>query len=181
MKSRKTWREKMDNPKLPKLVPIPPRMQKRFGTGTMLLPSPNEIEAAMRTIPEGSVTTISQIRSDLAARYQAEVTCPLVTGIFVRIAAEAAEEDTRLGIPGTTPYWRVVRDDGSLMPKFPGGVEQQAQRLRAEGHRIVQGAGKRLPRLAALSGPDAPTRPSRSLRDRRPSAARGAAAGTRRP
>ena len=30
----------MDNPKLPKLVPILPNMRKRFGSGTMLVPSP---------------------------------------------------------------------------------------------------------------------------------------------
>jgi hypothetical protein len=31
MKTRRSWREKMDNPKLPKLVAIPPTMQKRLG------------------------------------------------------------------------------------------------------------------------------------------------------
>jgi alkylated DNA nucleotide flippase Atl1 len=72
----------------------------------------------------------------------------LTTGIFIRIAAEAAEEDARKGKTRITPYWRVVKDDGSLNPKFPGGVKRQAEKLRAEGHRIVPGAGKRLPRVA---------------------------------
>ena len=31
MKTRKRWREKTDNPNLPKVVAIPPRMHKRFG------------------------------------------------------------------------------------------------------------------------------------------------------
>ena len=34
------------------------------------------------------------------------------------------------------PYWRVTKSDGSLNPKFPGGVEAQARRLEAEGHKI---------------------------------------------
>ena len=30
----------MDNPNLPKVVDIPPKSQKRLGTGTLLLPDP---------------------------------------------------------------------------------------------------------------------------------------------
>ncbi|HLK68105.1 MAG TPA: MGMT family protein [Bryobacteraceae bacterium] len=151
MHKRKSWREKMDNPNLPKLVPVMPQMQKRYGNGMMVLPSPKEVDAFMRTVPEGSVTTISQIRGYFAEKYMVETACPLVTGIFVRIAAEAAEEDAREGSSEITPYWRVVRADGSLNPKFPGGAERQARRLREEGHRIVRGAGKRPPRVAMNS------------------------------
>jgi alkylated DNA nucleotide flippase Atl1 len=43
-----------------------------------------------------------------------------------------------------TPYWRVVRSDGSLNEKFPGGMEAQAARLREEGHTIEGGKGKKL-------------------------------------
>ena len=153
MNTRKSWREKMNNPKLPKLVAIPPNMRKRWGTGTMLLPSGAEVEAMIRTVAEGSVTTISRIRRFLAAKYMADTACPLVTGIFVRIAAEAAEEDARHGSAAITPYWRVVRDDGSLIPKFPGGTERQAEKLRAEGHRILADAGKRAPRVALPDDP----------------------------
>ena len=126
----------MDNPKLPKVVAIPPRMQKRFGKGAMLVPSPRDVEAFIQTVGAGSVTTVTRIREFLAGKYSADVTCPLTTGIFVRIAAEAAEEDASAGKAKITPYWRVLKDDGSLNPKFPGGVERQAERLRAEGHKI---------------------------------------------
>jgi hypothetical protein len=148
MKTRRSWREKMDNPKLPKLVAIPPNMQKRLGAGTMLVPSPGEVEAFIRTVRPGSVTTVSRIREFLAGKYAADVTCPLTTGIFVRIAAEAAEEDAGAGKAKITPYWRVLKDDGSLNPKFPGGVDRQTEKLRAEGHRILPGTGKRPPRVA---------------------------------
>jgi 6-O-methylguanine DNA methyltransferase, DNA binding domain len=148
MKTRKSWREKMHNPNLPKLVAIPPRMQKLLGAGTMLVPSPGDVEAFIRAVRKGSVTTIPQIREFLAAKYLADVTCPLTTGIFVRIVAEAAEEDAGAGKAGIAPYWRVLRDDGSLNPKFPGGVTRQAERLRAEGHQILPGAGRQLPRVA---------------------------------
>lgn|SRR5690242_3055452 len=147
MNTRKSWREKMENPKLPKLVTIPPRMRKRFGKGKMLVPSPREVEAFIQTVPEGVVSTVSQIRESLARKHSASVTCPLTTGIFVRLAAEAAEEDLRAGKAKITPYWRVVKDDGSLNPKLPGGAARQAKRLRAEGHHIIAAVGKRPPRV----------------------------------
>ncbi len=140
----------MDNPDLPKLVKIPLAMQKRFGRGFMLVPSPREVDALIRTVPSGGLTTTTEIRSKLAAEHSADTTCPLTTGIFVRIAAEAAEEDAREGRRPVTPYWRVVKDDGSLNPKFPGGFESQAAKLCEEGHRILPGRGNRPPRVADL-------------------------------
>jgi len=44
------------------------------------------------------------------------------------------------------PYWRVLKDDGSLNPKFPGGVKEQAKKLRAEGHRLD--TSRKIPRVA---------------------------------
>ena len=58
----------------------------------------------------------------------------MTTGIFVRIAAEAAEEARRAGARSVTPYWRVLKEGGKLNDKFPKG---QAARLRREGHRIA--------------------------------------------
>jgi len=140
----------MDNPNLPKVEPIPPKMQKRFGTGTMLIPSPRDVDALIRTVGKGEIVTVSKMRQYLAGKYSADVTCPLTTGIFVRIAAEAAEEEAREGKVRITPYWRVVKDDGSLNPKFPGGAARQAAHLRAEGDRIVAAKGARPPRVAGL-------------------------------
>jgi hypothetical protein len=111
-------------------------MRKRFGEGTMLIPRPLDVDAMIRTVKKGSLVTQSEIRTALAGRFHADVTCPICTGIFVRIAAEAAEEDARAGKQRVTPYWRVVRDDGGLLEKLPGGVEAQARRLREEGHTI---------------------------------------------
>ncbi len=136
MKSRKSWREKMDRPA--KVVDIPPRMQKRMGCGKMLIPSPLDIDALIRTVRRGRLVTQSQIRENLARAYKADKACPIATGIFVRIAAEAAEEDLRLGKKRVTPYWRVIRDDGSLNEK----LKRQAARLREEGFVIQPGPRK---------------------------------------
>ena len=138
-RSRTSWGAKLHKPMLPKLVPVPEGMAKRLGGGMMLIPTALEIDAMVRKIPRSQVSSISQIRRRLACWHNVDVTCPLVTGIFLRIVAEAAEEDRMAGKHDITPYWRVVRDDGRLNPKFPGGIEEQARRLRDEGHLIVNG------------------------------------------
>jgi hypothetical protein len=109
MRTRKSWPEKLNNPNLPKVVRILPNLRQRFPEGSMLLPSPLEVEAFIRTVHKGSVTTVSQIREYLAAKYAVDATCPLTTGIFVRLAADAAEEDARAGETRITPYWRVAK------------------------------------------------------------------------
>jgi alkylated DNA nucleotide flippase Atl1 len=114
-------------------------MAKRLGTGMMLIPTALEVDAMVRKIPRGEVRTLAQIRKRLAHWHNVDVTCPLVTGIFLRIVAEAAEEDRQAGRADITPYWRVVRDDGRLNAKFPGGVERQAEHLLGEGHTIERG------------------------------------------
>jgi|SRR5579883_1604999 hypothetical protein len=150
MYTRRSWREKMINPSLPKVVDIPPAWRKNSASGSLLIPSPLQVDALIRKVRKGRVITVTGIREALSAQHLTDMTCPLTTGIFVRIAAEAAEESAREGKSRITPYWRVVKDDGSLNPKFPGGVAAQAERLRDEGHRIVPGKGKRPPRVAGV-------------------------------
>jgi alkylated DNA nucleotide flippase Atl1 len=131
-RSRVPWREKMERPQEPKLVQVPPRMS-QFGKGMMLIPTPKLVDAIVRQVPRGRLVTVGEIRRKLAADFSADVTCPLTTGIFIRIVAEAAEEDRANGRKRVAPYWRVIKDDGSLNPKFPGGVEQQSRHLHGEG------------------------------------------------
>ena len=138
-KSRTSWRAKLHKAMRPKLVPISDSMAKRFGHGLMLIPTALELDAMIRKIPCGQVSSLSQVRGRLAHWHNADLTCPLVTGIFLRIVAEAAEEDRLAGKTDITPYWRVVGDDGKLNPKLPGGTEAQAQRLREEGHTVEKG------------------------------------------
>jgi 6-O-methylguanine DNA methyltransferase, DNA binding domain len=134
--SRTSWRAKLEKPQEPRLVAVPPKMT-RFGSGTMLIPTPKLVDELIRKIPKGKLATVSELRRKLASDFKADVTCPLTTGIFVRIAAEAAEEDREQGRKRITPYWRVVKDDGTFNPKLPGGVAQQTRTLRAEGFEVT--------------------------------------------
>jgi len=114
-KTRKTWREKLTDSKgLPKVVEITDKMSKRWGTGTVVIPAPKEVDEIMKKVPRGKLITINQIRTTLAQKHGATIGCPLTTGIFIRIAAEAAVEDLTRGETEITPYWRVLRADGSL-------------------------------------------------------------------
>jgi len=148
-KTRKTWRQKLEeeHPEHGKVVDIPPKMQNRFGTGKMLIPKPLDIDALINKIPKGNLTTVAQIREQLARDAHARCSCPMTTGIFLRIVAEVAEEDWRNGKKDITPYWRVIKADGSLNEKLPGGVEAQAARLKEEGHLIEPNKGRKPPRV----------------------------------
>jgi hypothetical protein len=136
-KLKKSWREKLaDDKDFPKVVEITGKMSTRWGTGTVVIPAPREVDEIMRSVPRGRLTTINQIRAQLAKRHGASIGCPITTGIFAGIAARAAGEDAAEGKKDITPYWRTLKVGGVLNEKYPGGVEGQAEKLRAEGHTI---------------------------------------------
>jgi len=137
----KSWREKFDHPGkgLPKVVTGPPTWEKRFGGRRVLIATPRIVDQLIRKVKKGKLITIKQIRQKLAKNFKAESTCPLTTGIFIRIVSEVAEEDLRKGKKKVTPYWRVLKSHGSLNEKFPGGVRIQAKRLKEEGYIIESG------------------------------------------
>lgn len=148
MSRKRSWQEKLANDKdLPKVVQIPPGMVGRWGsrspTDTLLVPAPREVDHLMRQVRRGRLTTLGEIRQALAKQHGATICCPLTTGIFAVIAANAAEEAAAAGQRRVTPWWRTLRADGLLNPKFPGGVATQRQLLEAEGHQIT-GSGDTL-------------------------------------
>ncbi len=149
-RARKSWREKLENPVpgLPKVCEVPDKWVKMMGGRQILVPTPRMVDDLVRTVPKRKLITVGQLRRRLAEPFGADSTCPMTTGIFLRIISEAAEEDRRSDRKTITPYWRVVKDDGSLNPKFPGGVEGHTDKLLAEGHEIVAGKGKKPPKVA---------------------------------
>lgn len=158
MPKRKSWREKLaDNKGLPKVGKVEGKMTKRWGTGTMVIPSPREVDAIMKSVPKGKLITINEIRVELAKKHDTNICCPITTGIFAWIAAHAAEEDAADGAKRITPYWRTLKTGGELNPKYPGGAKALARKLRAEGHRILTKGKKYFvenyqKRLAMFSG-----------------------------
>jgi hypothetical protein len=134
----KSWREKLaDDKDLPKLIVLEGKMEARFGSGTMIIPAPREVDAIMRRVRLGKLITIDIIREKLAAKHGATLACPMTTVIFSWIAAHAAEEAAENGVEAVTPYWRTLKRGGELNPKYPGGIEALRQHLEAEGHRVI--------------------------------------------
>lgn len=136
---KKNWRDKLrDDKGLPKVETITPKMSQRWGTGTVVIPAPLEVDAVMKRVPKGKVITINEIRQTLARKHHATIGCPLTTGIFAWIAAHAAEEEEKAGKMKITPWWRTLKAGGMLNEKFPGGSAEQKRRLQAEGLIVVQ-------------------------------------------
>lgn len=128
MKTRRSFVDKRDTAPKPQVKVLEKPGGRLFPAGAMLIASPLAVQEVVAQIPAGAVLLLSDLRRHLALRYGADYTCPLTTGIFLRIMAEAAEEAGE-----STPYWRVVRDDGKLIDKQPGGAAAQARKLTDEG------------------------------------------------
>ena len=136
---KKTAREKLlDSKDLPKIEEILPKQEKLWGKGTIVIPAPIEVAGIMRSVPMGRLITINRIRQKLAEKHKATIGCPITTGIFASIAAQAAEEERTEGQTEVTPWWRTLKEKGALNPKYPGGEENQKQLLEKEGFEIIK-------------------------------------------
>ncbi len=148
MKTRKSWQEKLaDSKDLPMVQEITGKMSTRWGTGSVCIPAPIEVDEIMRKVSEGKLITINHIREVVAKRHGATIGCPITTGFFANIAARAAEEAAAEGKKDITPYWRILKSGGELNEKYPGGLEAQAAHLREEEHTVELGRGKKPPKV----------------------------------
>lgn len=116
--NRKSPIVKRDQARLPEIHHLTESKGASYPPGSMLIASPLEIGKVVQKIPSGTVMTLPDLRHSLANKFKADYTCPLTTGIFLRILADAAEEE---GSTASCPYWRVVRADGRLIDRSPGG------------------------------------------------------------
>lgn len=144
-RTNKTWNEKLHVKKdLPKVVEMDEKLEKRFGPGTMVVPSPLEVDEIMQSVGPGHLITTDRIRRKLAEKHGTNTACPLCTGLFAKIAAFAAEENREKGEKVITPYWRTVKSSGELNGKFPGGIDQQKWLLENEGVVVIKKGKKYL-------------------------------------
>ncbi len=139
MNRKKSWKEKLlDNKGLPKVERITENMSQRWGTGTVVIPAPIEVDEIMRQVPKGKLITINEIRAKLAKKHGASIGCPMTTGIFAWVAAHAADEEAKQGNKDITPYWRTLKSGGVLNEKYPGGIDNVRFFLEKEGHKVIQ-------------------------------------------
>jgi len=138
--AKKTYTQKLHAPSdLPKIVELDEKGEKKFGGKTMVVPKPTDICDIMRKVPQGKLITTSEIRKVLAEKYHTDTACPLTTGIFVNICAHASVEND-----DTLPYWRTLKTNGELNPKFPNAFDEQIALLESEGFTIVEKGRKNI-------------------------------------
>lgn len=143
MRKRKSWAERLaDDKNLPHIKAIPEKMAKHSGPGSMVVPAPREVDAAIRTVGKRKLVTAREIADSIARKHGATVCCTVTTGICAWIAAHAAHEAELMGKARTTPYWRVLMVGGELNAKYPGGLADVRRRLESEGH-VVEREGKK--------------------------------------
>lgn len=114
---------------------------KKYGGNRMYFAPPIDYDAVMKQIPYGKVITVGNIRDYFAKKSGADFTEPITAGIFVSIAAWASYQ--RNG-EDETPYWRTLKANGELNPKYPGGVNAQKEKLESEGHVIIERGRKNI-------------------------------------
>ena len=113
-KQKKTWVEKRSCASLPKVTIIDKSFAGIPAGSKMLISSPAEIDLFIRNLPNGTMCEVAKMRKLLAEVYQADATCPVTTGIFLRIVSEAAYEEYLEGKQDITPFWRVVEPESTL-------------------------------------------------------------------
>ena len=131
----KSWIEKRDLDKECQ-VKINPKKFADIPAGTkMLIPTPKIVDKLVKEIPDGIFLHSKQIRKKLANDYNAEMTCPVVTGISMRIISEAAYEEYQKNkdINKITPFWRIVEPDSKLAGKLACGIDFIIERQIQEG------------------------------------------------
>ena len=118
----KSWKEKLNIDK----SFVVKRLDKNFSDmkvgENMLIATPKIIDEYIKQIPKGININIKTLRNDLALTYNADTTCPVTIGIFLRIVSEAAYEDLLNGEKNITPFWRVVDHESKTASKLACGI-----------------------------------------------------------
>ena len=101
----------------------------------MLVATPAVVDGYIRDITRGQRSDLTRMRRDLAVQFHADKTCPVTSGIFLRIVAEAAWEEYQSGKPLSriTPFWRMIAPDSSTARKLTFGIDWLRKQREKEG------------------------------------------------
>lgn len=134
MSKKKTWAEKLCEKKEPKVKRIDFDFADIPTDSAMFIATPLIIDAYVRHIPKGRKVDVRTMRRDLALEHRADHTCPVTTGIFLRIVAEAAYESylRDSSIEEITPFWRIIEPESALAKKLTFGQEFIRQQRKRE-------------------------------------------------
>ena len=112
-----------------KTVAIPEKMEKFYGTGTMLHPDQDLIEDLLRKIPQGKVATIDTLCEKMASDHGTNVTCPMCTSNILKKMAEHLST-----MEASIPFWRIIR--ANLLLINSKNLDFSVARLEEEGWQL---------------------------------------------
>jgi hypothetical protein len=135
MKPKPSWTDKLNASKPVVVKPAPMTFAGMRSGQMMLIPSPKVLDLFIRTLPSGKAMDMATLRNRLARQHNAEVCCPVTTGIFLRVVAEAANEAHEKGVPvsSITPVWRVVDPKAAILKKVSFDPEWMMDQRKREG------------------------------------------------
>ena len=134
MAIKKTWIDKLNEKKEPKIKRIDFDFADIPAGSNMFIATPKLIDEYIQQIGIGKRIDIKTLRKDLAIEHNADYTCPVTTGIFLRIVAEANYEKLQNGkrVEEITPFWRVIEPKSALAKKLTFGQEFLLQQIEKE-------------------------------------------------
>jgi hypothetical protein len=134
MAIKKTWSEKLAVKKEPQLIKIHKGFWGYTKGDGMYISTAQIIENYINQIPKGKAIDSITMRNDLALENNAVFTCPLTTGIFLRIVAEAGYEQLEKGVAlkNITPFWRVIEPNSPLAKKLSFGQDFLIEQRKKE-------------------------------------------------
>jgi len=132
---RKTWSEKFSTSSAPKIEVTDKAFADVPAGARMLIATPAIFDSYIKQIPKGKSVELSSIRKDLAAEYHADYTCPITSGIFLRIVAEKAWEEYQKGKPlnDISPFWRAIDLNSPTAKKLSFGMDFILEQRNREG------------------------------------------------
>ena len=114
-----SWSEKLNCAKPSQKKRLEKSIAGMSAGSLMYISTPLEIDEYIKKIPYGQSISVQPMRDDLAKKNGADCTCPLTTGIFLRIVAEAAFENINSGTGSSpTPFWRAIDPKSSIAKKL---------------------------------------------------------------
>ena len=130
----KSWVYKRENCKSHQIKTLSKDIAGMSKGSKMLIANTKIFDDFINKIPSGDFVEIKKLRSTLAKQFDCDVTCPLTTGIFIRIVSEAAYEEYKTGksLEHIIPFWRMVNPNSKLAGKLACGIDFIAERHTQE-------------------------------------------------
>ena len=134
MAIKKSWLDKLNENKEPKIKKIDIDFADIPAGSNMFIATPKLIDQYINEIGVGKRIDLKTMRKDLAIEHNADYTCPVTTGIFLRIVAEANYEKLQQGIhlQEITPFWRVIEPNSALAKKLTFGQDFLLEQIEKE-------------------------------------------------